>query len=249
MEGRRSDRAVSDHQPFYVGSLGRFLKFLDDNCDRDGALFRGQPEDKPLLPRLALLKFKEPRARAEQRMFREFKRKALPYLEVGPGSDWDWLALARHHGLPTRLLDWTSNPLAALWFAVREPPSLGANGVLWVLSPEGDDYASLDEAESPFDIARTRVFQPRHVTRRIIAQSGWFTAHKLLTGQKEFVPLEKNARFNRRLLKVIIRSTRFADLRWDLDRFGINAASLYPDIDGLCRHLEWEASLTADELD
>src|SRR5437879_1555658 len=103
-------------------------------------LFRGQPCDRPLLPKLGRCKVRGNLQRIEQLLLEEFERTSLPLREFEPEDKWDLLALAQHYGLPTRLLDWTYSALAALWFAVRNPPQSKhapgefENGVVWVLS-------------------------------------------------------------------------------------------------------------------
>lgn len=72
-------------------------------------------------------------AKLERHLLRSFRKYAHRHAP-GP-STWDWLSLAQHHGLPTRLLDWTYSPLIALHFATLGPP--GETAVLWEVDCEG----------------------------------------------------------------------------------------------------------------
>lgn len=233
-----------------ISSFSEYAHFISIECDEDDLLFRGQRADWHLLPKMGRLKLYEGKQLPdiEAKMLDDFKRKAIPHLNRLPDNDWDWLALAQHHGMATRLLDWTLNPFAALWFAVEQPAIDQKPGVVWILPPEKDDFVRESPASSPFAIDRTRVFQPKHITQRIVVQSGWFTVHHYLPTEKQFVPFEQDDRYQAGLRKVVIAADAFSPIRRELDRCGFNAAALFADLDGLARHIEWQNSVLADEV-
>ena len=239
----------SDFACWEISCLTDYIQYLEKYCDEEYVVFRGQREDWDLLPKIARINHKIDILDNEKVMFDSFTRTAIRFLQNVPDNLWDWLAIAQHHGLPTRLLDWTKNPLAALWFAVRKPAlNDDKYGVVWVFRPITRNIISdLSAGANPFQGERTSVFEPKHVIERIRVQNGAFTVHKYVNSQKRFVPLQKNAQQKHRLQKILIPTKFFWFLRLQLDRCGIQDGSLFPDLDGLSRHIEWFHTLLKDE--
>ncbi|MBL7131667.1 MAG: FRG domain-containing protein [Candidatus Omnitrophica bacterium] len=233
-----------------VGSLNTYIKYLEDNCYGGLVLFRGQAEDRPLLPKIARAqyKWKNNILKTECAMFEEFKRKSRPYLNFKPESDWDWLALAQHYGLVTRLLDWTKNPLAALWFLVADPKKLYKEyGIIWMFPVTEENIVDASDKLSPFECDSTKVFQPNHITKRIVAQDGWFTVHKYVKSGRKFLRFETLKKYRKLLTKIMIPYESFDKIRNQLNQCGINSASIFPDLDGLCSHIVWDNSSRKSE--
>lgn len=246
--GLASATMASDR--YTVRTLTKYIDIVTGLSDDDGILFRGQRQASwPLVPSLSRLRLRHevPLDAVEATLMRNFKRECLPYLRFTPQDDWDWLALAQHHALPTRLLDWTANPLAALWFAVSTPATNKAHALVCALLPESPEFVDPVERPDPFAIRRTMFFQPKHVSERIVAQQGWFSVHRFVPEGQRFSRLDKVAAYRSRLTRITIPSTAFSDLRFDLDRMGVNESSLFPGLEGLSRHLAWRVNVLDDE--
>lgn len=210
---------------------------LAENLGRN-VLYRGQPQDKPLLPKIARGDLKPRFLIEEKQLLDEFRIRSAPFLGAGKRDEWDWLAIAQHHGMATRLLDWSANPMAALWFAVKNGTQDGEDGVLWILPYDQGDLAK-QNAESPFEGEATKLFQPKHIAKTIVAQSGWFTVHKYIDDSQKFVPLEDNKLYKHNLENCRIPSSKFEDLKYQLDVVGINDSTMFPDLNGLCSYLNF----------
>jgi len=233
-----------------ITKLDEYIEFIEKYCDVDYTLFRGQQEDWDLLPKLSRLKVRIGNiTQTEEAMLNDFKRLSKPYLQRVPVNDWEWLALAQHHGLATRLLDWSLNPLAALWFAVSQPATKDY-GVLWVFFPDKKFFLNAETRDkiNPFKEKMTRVFQPEISTIRIQSQSGWFTTHPY-NGNSSDKPIDQITPYKDKFIKLKIPKKYFPSLRSQLDRLGINRFSLFQDLDGTASYVEWSHSLLFDEIE
>jgi hypothetical protein len=231
-----------------INSISGYIEFVEDLDQGQTYLFRGQASDWPLLPKLGRKRVRigstEPTPtidKKEKDILSEFERRALGLFNKRTLDKWELLALAQHHGLPTRLLDWSTNPLIALWFAVSgEHDSNSQHSVIWIYAADNDSILKQDERNlSPFALPRTKVYFPSHLSPRIVAQHSVFTVHKYISLNDWFYKFDSNLREKPKLTKVKIYNDFRKEIRRSLNKYGINEASLFPDLDGLSRYLEW----------
>lgn len=222
-------------------SFSHFIEIIEDKDKDNLVLFRGQTNDDKLLPKIARKNPRNNSVATERKMIKELKRRSNEFIQSKMNSDWDWLALGQHYGLSTRLLDWTSNPLVALWFACNTKNIVGDYSVLWLYVVPDSALLDIEKDKSPFITGKTKVYQPNIVGKRLLTQSGWFTAHKfsLTVTPNRFVPFESNTDQKNNLFKVRIPKTLRSKFIEVLDTCGVNASTIFPELDGLCRHINW----------
>lgn len=200
-------------------------------------VFRGQSVRGKLLPGIAREYPNRDTTEGEKALLETLSRVGATRIASQNNSQWDLLVLAQHYAMKTRLLDWTSNALAALWFACSG--RVQGSAYVYALNADSSMLRSASEID-PFAISETRLVQPRLSNDRIVAQNGWFTSHSFSEQAGRFVPLEEEFANSTNLTEFVIPADYIKWMLIDLDRCGVNQSTLFPDLEGLCRYLNWK---------
>lgn len=209
-----------------VSTFRKLFEVLDQfRSKNEDWMFRGHADaDWKLVPKAGRDEY---RGVDDLELLRHWQKRAGPLVTPQPGNDWDWLTLAQHHGLATRLLDWTVNPLAATFFAVADKPSKNA-ALFCFLADHDSQYLSMLPQRIE-DVRDVRVLLPRPVSPRVDRQMGRFTIHP---NPHESISIGT-------IVKVVIKASAKRQIQADLNYFGVNQSTLFPDLDGLSAFSNW----------
>ena len=197
-------------------------------------------------------------ATLERHLLRNF-RKYAGLGAVAVDSPWNWLALGQHHGLPTRLLDWTNSPHVALHFATSHTDEFDRDGAVWMV-----DYVRAHElAPQPLRDCLTREGAALFTTEMLSAVAAGLDELERLDG--DFVVFVEPPSFDERIVnqyalfsllsrpdasmdewlsrhpELARRVVIPAELKWEvrdkLDQANVTERVLFPGLDGLTRAL------------
>jgi hypothetical protein len=211
-------------------------------------IYRGQASDRALLPGIIRPYMKGALSRypqLERLLLERFRLNAAPYLDglndTSPAGWWRCLAVAQHHGLPTRLLDWTGGPLAALYFATASETSDGSERVVYRLpTPEAltaEEFARRFPLP-PWEYENDTILflQPELTHPRVFAQGSIFSVHP---GR----PVDRRGSefYEEQVNRILIPADATLAILTSLYRFGVTQARLFPGPDAVAETAVWEA--------
>lgn len=239
-----------------IRNTRELLTALGQLRDTEPIWFRGQPvADWELVPSIARGDDGRTLPTIEQslehRLAGHFKQNALQMVDERPVGEWEWLFLMRHHGVPSRLLDWSESPLTALYFASQSVDGASDDGALWVLWPRALNALSnltapgipsfLEEEEAlrnyhpdviskghPLGVGPVAGLAPRN-SPRMQAQLGVFSIHELT-----MTPIERLKDAHGRVQhvgKYIVPVSDKEAILQELADLGVTRLSLFPDLD------------------
>lgn len=232
-------KKIHGYEVHNTSTLEGFEEWVDKVKGKtETTIYRGQKRDYSLLPNICRKGEPKELLINERALLTKFKKEAPRCLQIVPKTDAEWLVVAQHHGLHTRLLDWSADPYVALWFALRNTDLFSLPEV-WVMNPLEKDVIEDTDNSRPFSGTRTKVFKSSFNLPRLNAQKGWFTLFKHVeNSSKGFVGLERNQQMRKRISKVHIQARCAKQIFQQLNVMGYNEDSLVPDIDKVAQSIQ-----------
>jgi hypothetical protein len=223
--------------PLFVRSWADLAALIEHFSKLNGWawLFRGVTNEAyELIPKVGRPRFKGIKRFAynqadEKAVLEMFRQRGRAYLPSAP-TDLEWLALAQHFGVPTRLLDWSDNLLVAAWFAVQQPSSgdpRATNGGIWVTRNVPPLHS--DPTVDPFALSKPMIYRPPHIAPRVGAQGSVLM----------LCPTPDKPVTLREIYKIVISGEGRFQIRKRLNACGINSQSMFGDLAGLGSHVAW----------
>ncbi|MCV2403588.1 FRG domain-containing protein [Marinomonas sp. C2222] len=225
-------------------NVAHFDEMQKHNVKQEGhLLYRGQGQDFPLLPKIARdIDGQDPLLK-ESYLLSEFKIRGRLHRELSQLDVWGVLTLAQHYGLATRLLDWTTNPLVAMWFACSDRAS-NDNPHVYILLPHWDiDYLNRDKMSETSQHNGTSILRTRLEDTRVIAQDGWFTVHSPSRKYGRFIPLGELEHHAEGMIKISVNPANKDKILKDLDTLGVSYQTIFPDLEGVCKYINWQSEV------
>jgi hypothetical protein len=233
-----------------IRSVSHFIEEINRN-HFDKNVYRGVSSDRyKLIPSIARFphlnkcpdfRWDTFRSDLEQKFINEYES----FSKKDFKHELEMWAVAQHHGLITHLLDWTQNPLVALYFSVSKIKHYEKDdendSIVWALSNFESFYP--DSGSELPSVDKEVVVFPRFLSERFKSQRGCFTVHKIPSMNADFTPMEESQSASK-LKKYIIPKTEKKAIRIQLNTIGFNEGTIFPDLDGMCRQLTWKATNT-----
>lgn len=260
----------------HIKSISEYLALFDAKAELKNVLYRGQSKtandpDYKLIPSVGRV----PKAgvipfidfvKEEIRSHDIFKNQVVANVASLPRNSWEVLALAQHHGLPTRFLDLTRNPLVALYFAVRNPEHDGTTSAVYAFikqtivydellrEKQEDSRQRMDQDASARNKKKTRLqdeqikslalgfeISPFEITHNVIYDPPHVSPRiraqdGVLLACHQPTVVIPDTDY----LEILIDKDSRKNIRIELETYGVFDKQLFPDLDGLAKWLKFK---------